>query len=111
MERYGFHPESFWHIHTVEYEAASTRWTVDRGGKHFADFEFPLPGEYNVLNATAAAALAVYTGHPADVICPALGGCLAGQPRPAVRSRPGRSAASVSRNESRRPNVARVSEG
>lgn len=58
VERYGFHPESFWRIENVKYDAASTRWTVFRDGVHFADFEFPLAGEYNVLNATAAAALA-----------------------------------------------------
>ncbi len=31
-------------------------------GKHGRDFEFPLAGEYNVLNATAAAALAANYG-------------------------------------------------
>ncbi len=58
VERYGFASDSFWRIENVQYRAASTSWTVFRDGRHFADFEFPLAGEYNVLNATAAAALA-----------------------------------------------------
>lgn len=86
VERYGFHPESFWRIHNVEYEAASTRWTVDRGGKHFADFEFPLAGEYNVLNATAAAALAHSNGIPTEAICQALRGFLSVKRRLEVRA-------------------------
>ena len=64
VERYGFHPDSFWRIEDVQYESASTRWTVLRDGRHFAEFEFALAGEYNVLNATAAAALAHCHGIP-----------------------------------------------
>ncbi len=66
VERYGFHPDSFWRIENVQYLAASTRWTVRRDGQHFADFEFPLAGEYNVLNATAAAAMAHAYGISAE---------------------------------------------
>jgi UDP-N-acetylmuramate: L-alanyl-gamma-D-glutamyl-meso-diaminopimelate ligase len=76
VERYGLHPESFWRIHNVQYGATSTRWTVDRGGHHFADFEFPLAGEYNVLNATAAAALAYSYGISPEIISQALRGFL-----------------------------------
>ena len=48
------------------------RWTVLRDGKPWGDFEFSLAGEYNVLNATAAAALAANYGIPADAIAEAL---------------------------------------
>jgi UDP-N-acetylmuramate: L-alanyl-gamma-D-glutamyl-meso-diaminopimelate ligase len=72
VERYGFHPESFWRIENVQYLAARTRWTVRRDGQHFADFEFPLAGEYNVLNATAAAAMANAYGISAAEIATAL---------------------------------------
>ena len=72
VERYGFDASSFWRIENVEYGTASTRWTVLRDGKHFADFEFPLAGEYNVLNATAAAALAHAYEIPAETIAAAL---------------------------------------
>jgi UDP-N-acetylmuramate: L-alanyl-gamma-D-glutamyl-meso-diaminopimelate ligase len=72
VERYGFHSESFWRIENVQYLPASTRWTVRRDGQHFADFEFPLAGEYNVLNATAAAAMAHAYGISAQDIATAL---------------------------------------
>ena len=55
-------------------EARRTRWTVLRDGEHFAEFEFALAGEYNVLNATAAAALAHAYGIPAETIAQALRG-------------------------------------
>jgi UDP-N-acetylmuramate: L-alanyl-gamma-D-glutamyl-meso-diaminopimelate ligase len=45
---------------------------VLRDGKAWADFEFPLGGEYNVWNATAAAALAANYGISKDVIAKAL---------------------------------------
>ena len=41
-------------------------------GKPWAEFEFPLAGEYNVWNATAAAALAADYGVPKEVIAEAL---------------------------------------
>ncbi|PSH05108.1 MAG: UDP-N-acetylmuramate:L-alanyl-gamma-D-glutamyl-meso-diaminopimelate ligase [Acidobacteria bacterium] len=72
VERYGFQPDSFWRIENVHYNAASTRWTVLREGRHYADFEFSLAGEYNVLNATAAAALADCYGIPPATIAQAL---------------------------------------
>jgi UDP-N-acetylmuramate: L-alanyl-gamma-D-glutamyl-meso-diaminopimelate ligase len=72
VERYGFAPGSFWRIENVHYEPERTRWTVLREGRHFADFEFPLAGEYNVLNATAAAALANAYGISAAQIAEAL---------------------------------------
>jgi UDP-N-acetylmuramate: L-alanyl-gamma-D-glutamyl-meso-diaminopimelate ligase len=52
--------------------AAATNWSVLRDGKPWAKFEFSLAGEYNVWNATAAAALAAGYGIAPDVIAEAL---------------------------------------
>jgi len=86
VESYGFDPNSFWRIKNVSYTATSTSWSVDRDGQHFADFEFPLAGEYNVLNATAAAALAHSYGIPPETICEALRGFLSVKRRLEVRA-------------------------
>lgn len=72
VERYGFAADSFWRITNVVYEPTRTRWTVLRDGQHFADFDFALAGEYNVLNATAAAALAHAYGIAVPQIASAL---------------------------------------
>ena len=72
VERYGFDPSSFWRISEIQYLPDSTRWTVHRDGVHFADFDFALAGEYNVLNATAAAAMANACGITAEEIAHAL---------------------------------------
>jgi len=62
VQRYGFAETSAWRVADVEYGSDSTKWTVLREGRHWADFEFALAGEYNVLNATAAAAMAAQYG-------------------------------------------------
>ena len=72
VERYGFAADSFWRIDDVEYVGESTRWTVFRDGACFARLEFSLAGEYNVLNATAAAALAYSYGIAVETIAAAL---------------------------------------
>lgn len=72
VERYGFHASAHWQIADLRFEPALTHWTVLRQGKPWAEFEFSLAGEYNVLNATAAAALAAGYGIPADSIAEAL---------------------------------------
>ena len=46
-----------------------TSWSVLRDGEPWADFEFALAGEYNVWNATAAAALAAGCGIRAGRDC------------------------------------------
>ena len=86
VERYGFAGDSFWRIENIRYEPAATHWTVLRDGKLFADFEFALAGEYNVLNATAAAALAHAYGIPAETIAAALRGFLSVKRRLEVRA-------------------------
>jgi len=72
VERYGASDRANWKIANLELSADRTSWSVLRDGKAWADFEFPLGGEYNVWNATAAAALAANYEIPKDVIAKAL---------------------------------------
>jgi UDP-N-acetylmuramate: L-alanyl-gamma-D-glutamyl-meso-diaminopimelate ligase len=58
VEKYGMKEDSFWRIMNLKFEAERTTWTVMRDGTEPVDFEFALAGEYNVLNATAAVAMA-----------------------------------------------------
>ena len=72
VERYGFAKNSSWHISDVEYLPDETRWKLSRDGWEPAQLAFPLAGEYNVLNATAAAALACHCGLTVRAITNAL---------------------------------------
>jgi UDP-N-acetylmuramate: L-alanyl-gamma-D-glutamyl-meso-diaminopimelate ligase len=72
VPRYGFSERANWRAVDVTYEATRTSWSVLRDGKHWADFEFPLAGGYNVLNATGAAALAAHYGIEPRAIAKAL---------------------------------------
>ncbi|HZU22758.1 MAG TPA: cyanophycin synthetase, partial [Terriglobales bacterium] len=74
VERYGFSERAQWRIDYVEYQPQRTRWRVRRGGQPWGEFEFALAGEFNVLNATAAAALASGFGIDAPTIARALAG-------------------------------------
>jgi UDP-N-acetylmuramate: L-alanyl-gamma-D-glutamyl-meso-diaminopimelate ligase len=62
VERYGFSELSAWRVTNVRYESTKTGWTVLHNGASWAELEFVLAGEYNVLNATAAAAMASHFG-------------------------------------------------
>jgi len=72
VERYGMKDDSFWRITDMNFEPERTTWSVLREGKSWADFQFSLAGEYNVLNATVAAALAAHYGIEPQVIADAL---------------------------------------
>ncbi len=72
VERYGAGPRASWRVTDVKFEAGRTSWSVERDGKPWVDFEFPLAGEYNVWNATAAAALASAYGIAKEEIAAAL---------------------------------------
>jgi UDP-N-acetylmuramate: L-alanyl-gamma-D-glutamyl-meso-diaminopimelate ligase len=72
VERYGPSPRANWLITNLRLEPARTLWTVLHDGQPWADFEFPLAGEYNVWNATAAAALAASCGISKEAIAAAL---------------------------------------
>jgi UDP-N-acetylmuramate: L-alanyl-gamma-D-glutamyl-meso-diaminopimelate ligase len=64
VERYGLQ-KGTWQITNLRFEPARTSWTVLRDGQPWAAFDFGLAGEYNVCNATAAAAMAA--GHGIEV--------------------------------------------
>ena len=72
VERYGFKEQSKWRVADVEYAPDVTSWRVFREGEPWGEFAFPLAGEYNVLNATAAAALAANYGIAQDSIADGL---------------------------------------
>jgi UDP-N-acetylmuramate: L-alanyl-gamma-D-glutamyl-meso-diaminopimelate ligase len=72
VERYGMKETSHWRIVNMHFAPEHTSWTLLREGNHWADFQFPLAGEYNVLNATAAAAIAANYGIEPAVVAEAL---------------------------------------
>ena len=71
VERYGMNGNAAWQITSLRQDPQRTRWSVLRAGRHWADFEFSLAGEYNVLNATAAAAMASAYGITTEQIAAA----------------------------------------
>jgi UDP-N-acetylmuramate: L-alanyl-gamma-D-glutamyl-meso-diaminopimelate ligase len=72
VERYGTSPQATWQIANLKFEPTTTRWSLLQNVKPWAELEFPLAGEYNVWNASAAAALAANAGISADAIGQAL---------------------------------------
>jgi UDP-N-acetylmuramate: L-alanyl-gamma-D-glutamyl-meso-diaminopimelate ligase len=72
VERYGTGERAEWRVTNMKFEAGRTLWSVLRHGELWADLEFPLAGEYNVWNATAAAALATAYGISKEEIADAL---------------------------------------
>lgn len=62
VERYGFSERAKWRIADLKFAGDKTSWRVLNDGSSWAEFEYSLAGEYNVLNATAAAALAANYG-------------------------------------------------
>ncbi len=68
VQRYGFGDKATWRIAGLQFDAQHTSWSVLRERKAWGEFEFSLAGEFNVLNATAAAAMAAQYGiKPAQV--------------------------------------------
>ncbi len=72
VERYGAGPRANWQVANLHLVPGRTSWTVLRNGESWGDFEFSLAGEYNVWNATAAAALAASCGISKEAIAEAL---------------------------------------
>ncbi len=80
VERYGTSEKANWRITNLQLTEDRTTWSVFRedvrkdecDATPWANFNFPLGGEYNVWNATAAAALAANYGISKDVITQAL---------------------------------------
>src|SRR5579863_5548638 len=72
VERYGASASAEWQVTNIHGDSTRTTWSVLRDGKIWTKFEFPLAGEYNVWNATAAAALAASHGISKETIADAL---------------------------------------
>src|ERR1700727_666577 len=72
IERYGASERADWKIAGLKLEAVQTSWSIVHQGRPWADFAFPLAGEYNVWNATAAAAMAAVYGIPKEEVTAAL---------------------------------------
>ena len=72
VERYGAGPRANWQVANLRLDPGRTSWTVLHNGESWGDFQFSLAGEYNVWNATAAAALAASYGISKRAIAEAL---------------------------------------
>lgn len=72
VERYGLSSRANWQITNQDFLPTRSSWSVLRDRKLWANFEFSLGGEYNIWNATAAAALAAHYGISTDQIAHAL---------------------------------------
>jgi len=72
VERYGTGARANWRVTNLRLDPGGTSWTVLHNGQSWADLKFPLAGEYNVWNATAAAALASSCGVSKEAIPDAL---------------------------------------
>jgi UDP-N-acetylmuramate: L-alanyl-gamma-D-glutamyl-meso-diaminopimelate ligase len=87
VERYGFSEAADWRIRNLRHVDGQTRWEVDRDGVAWAEFTMNLAGEHNVLNATAAAALAAGRGVQKESIVAALASFKSVKRRLEVRDR------------------------
>jgi UDP-N-acetylmuramate: L-alanyl-gamma-D-glutamyl-meso-diaminopimelate ligase len=72
VERYGAGSQTNWKVTNLRFDPDRTTWTIVHNGHPWGDFEFPLAGEYNVWNATAAGALAASCGISQSAIAEAL---------------------------------------
>jgi UDP-N-acetylmuramate: L-alanyl-gamma-D-glutamyl-meso-diaminopimelate ligase len=72
VERYGFAQDSHWRVTDLSIHGNQSNWRIEQNGKPWLQVEMPMIGEHNVLNATAAAALAAGQGVPAEDIRRAL---------------------------------------
>jgi UDP-N-acetylmuramate: L-alanyl-gamma-D-glutamyl-meso-diaminopimelate ligase len=72
VERYGPGTTAAWRVVNLRLEPTRTCWSLLHRAQPWADLEFSLAGEYNVMNATAAAALAAGYGISKEEIAAAL---------------------------------------
>jgi len=86
VERYGFTADADWRIENLRHEGGKSLWEVHRKGALWAEFEMSVAGEHNVLNATAAAALASNHGVPMEAVQEALVSFLSVKRRLEVRA-------------------------
>ena len=74
VERYGMKEGSTWRIRDLKFKESETSWVLEREGQRWAELRMSLAGEYNVLNATAAAAMAARYEIAPEAIAEALAG-------------------------------------
>jgi UDP-N-acetylmuramate: L-alanyl-gamma-D-glutamyl-meso-diaminopimelate ligase len=86
VERYGFSKEANWRIENLRHESGKSIWEIHHDGAFWAELEMQVAGEHNVLNATAAAALAANHGVPLSAIQAALASFLSVKRRLEVRA-------------------------
>jgi len=86
VERYGFTESADWRIQNLRHEDGKSLWEVHRNGALWAELEMRVAGEHNVLNATAAAALAANYGIQVASIQAALASFLSVKRRLEVRA-------------------------
>ena len=72
VERYGMGSAAGWRITDLRFGPERTTWTVQRQGERWGEVSCALAGEYNVLNATAAAAMAAGYGIEPQAVAEAL---------------------------------------
>jgi UDP-N-acetylmuramate: L-alanyl-gamma-D-glutamyl-meso-diaminopimelate ligase len=72
VERYGMRDGSAWRVRDLKFAETETSWTLEREGRRWAELKMSLAGEYNVLNASAAAAMAAHYEIPAEAVTEAL---------------------------------------
>ncbi len=71
---YGTNPQADARVHDIRYTGAKSRFSVTITGRRsgaavsLEDLEMPMPGEHNVLNATAAVVIAHELGVPVEKI-------------------------------------------
>jgi len=73
VERYGFGEGSEWRMTGLTQQGSTTAWTLTRASDGMTlALTLPMAGEHNALNATAAAAVALGQGIPAESVVAAL---------------------------------------
>jgi UDP-N-acetylmuramate--alanine ligase len=73
VESFGFSADADWSARTLEEDCGRFRFEIHRHGRPLCEVQLPTPGEHNVLNALAAAALAHANGLSPEQISAGLG--------------------------------------
>lgn len=68
FETYGFDPTAKWRILNTKSEIAGTTFSLESQGKIYGPYKIALPGNHNILNATAAIICAIKIGVLEDKI-------------------------------------------
>lgn len=72
FETYGFDPQSKWRIISLKQNADKNIFSLESSGRVYGPFAISIPGNHNILNATAAIVTAIKIGVNEDVIKKAL---------------------------------------